>query len=151
MLCYGSLSGTSQFLHLCLTIILVSLPRPSVPGALQKDLSGPSFFLSPFCLLTCCLCLPPQAGFSPLCPPSAHSVTLGTWALAKSSHRPLDKAGSFCGIHPRADLSNQEDLREDLIKAGHGALGWTQILEEFTILLPGYLHILVRDIAEKQN
>lgn len=47
MLCRGSLSGTPQLLHFCLSITLVSLPRTSVPGALQKDLPGPFFLLVP--------------------------------------------------------------------------------------------------------
>lgn len=84
----------------------------------KKTSLAPSFFLSPLCLLTCCLCLSPQAGVSPLCPRSAHSVTLGTRAQAKSSRRPLNKAGSFCGNHLRADRRDQEDLRDDLTKGG---------------------------------
>lgn len=34
---------------------------------------------------------------------------------------------------------------------GHGTLEWTQIVEEFTFLLPGSLPILERDAAEKQR
>lgn len=43
---------------------------------------------------------------------------LGHKGTGKEQPQPLNKADSFCGNHLRADLSHQEDLRDDLIKGG---------------------------------